>query len=190
MKILVVLGSIREGRVGDKVSGWVMEETGKRGSDFEYELLDLKDYPMKSYEEKDHPAILNGNTSDENANKWIKKVKEADGFLFITPEYNHLPSGALKNAIDYAYNEWAKKPIAYVSYGGASGGSRVVEILRLAAIEEHMIPIRESVVIQFVHSKVEDNKLIPDGYMQKALPTTLDQLEYWTKSLKPLRQDS
>ncbi len=187
MKILVVLGSVRVGRVGDKVANWVMEESGKRDSGFEYELFDLKDYPMKNYEEAGHPAMLNGKTSDENANKWIAKVKEADGFIFVTPEYNHLPSGALKNAVDYAYSEWAKKPIAYVSYGGASGGSRAVEILRLAAIEEHMIPIRESVVIQFVHSKLKDGKLEPDGYMQKALPTTLDQLEYWTKFLKPSR---
>lgn len=187
MKILVVLGSIREGRVGDKVSDWVMSEAKKRNPEFKYEFLDLKDYPMKNYEESNHPAMLNGNTSDKNANKWIKKVKEADGFIFVTPEYNHLPSGALKNAIDYAYNEWAKKPIAYVSYGGASGGSRVVEILRLAAIEEHMIPIRESVVIQFVHSKVKDGRLEPDSYMEKALPTTLDQLEWWTKAAKSLR---
>lgn len=188
MKILVVLGSVRNGRVGDKVANWVMSEAKTRNDEFEYELLDLKDYPMKSFEEEGHPAMLNGNTSDDNANKWIKKVNEADGFLFVTPEYNHLPSGALKNAIDYPYNEWAKKPIAYVSYGGASGGSRAVEILRLAAIEEHMVPIRESVVIQFVHSKVEDNKLVPDGYLEKALPSTLDQLEYWTKFLKPSRE--
>ena len=189
MKILVVLGSVRNGRVGDKVANWVMSEAKTRNDEFEYELLDLKDYPMKSFEEEGHPAMLNGNTSDDNANKWIKKVNEADGFLFVTPEYNHLPSGALKNAIDYPYNEWAKKPIAYVSYGGASGGSRAVEILRLAAIEEHMVPIRESVVIQFVHSKVEDNKLVPDGYMEKTLPATLDQLERYTKALIKVRTE-
>lgn len=188
MKILVVLGSIREGRVGDKVANWVMSEAKTRNDEFEYELLDLKDYPMKSFEEEAHPAMLNGNTSDENANKWIKKVKESDAFIFVTPEYNHLPSGALKNAIDYPYNEWAKKPIAYVSYGGASGGSRVVEILRLAAIEQHMIPIRESVVIQFVHSKVKGNKLMPDGYMTSALNSTFNELEWWTKVMQQARK--
>jgi NAD(P)H-dependent FMN reductase len=188
MKILVVLGSIREGRVGDKVSDWVMEESKKRAPEFNYEFLDLKGYPMKSYEESAHPAMLDGKTSDKSANKWIKKVKEADAFIFVTPEYNHLPSGALKNAIDYPYNEWHKKPIAYVSYGGASGGSRVVEILRLAAVEQHMVPIRESVVIQFVHQKVEDNKLVPDGYMSNALTSTFDQLEWWTKVTKKARE--
>lgn len=188
MKILVVLGSIREGRAGDKVSDWVMSETKNRNPEFEYEFLDLKDYPMKSYEESAHPAMLNGKTSDEMANKWIKKVKDADGFVFVTPEYNHLPSGALKNAIDYAYVEWHKKPIAYVSYGGASGGSRAVEVLRLAAIEQQLVPIRESVVIQFVGHKIENNKLVPDKYMENALNATLDQLEWWTKLLKPARE--
>lgn len=188
LKILVVLGSIREGRVGDKVGSWVMEEASKREPQFDYELLDLKDYPMKLYQEAKHPAMLNGQSSDGNANKWIQKVKEADGFIFVTPEYNHLPSGALKNAIDYPYNEWHKKPIAYVSYGGASGGSRAVEVLRLAAIEQHMVPIRESVVIQFVSKNLENEKLIPDGYMSNALTATLSQLEWWTKTLKDARE--
>lgn len=189
MNILVVLGSIREGRSGDKVSSWVIEESKKRNPEFNYELIDLKDYPMKLYEESKHPAMLNGNTSDKIANKWIKKVKDADGFIFVTPEYNHLPSSVLKNAIDYPYNEWAKKPIAYVSYGGASGGSRVVELLRLAAIEQHMIPIRESVVIQFVGQKIKDNKLIPDGYMENALNSTFEELEWWVKLMKSARSE-
>lgn len=188
MKILVVLGSIREGRVGDKVASWIMEQTSKRDSQFQYELFDLKDYPMKLFEEEKHPAMLNGNSSDENANKFIKKVGESDGFILITPEYNRGTSGALKNAIDYPYNEWAKKPLSVVSYGGVAGGGRAMEQLRTNAIELQTVPIREGVLISFISRKIIDGKLELDEYYPKQLAVTLDQLEWYAKVLKQARE--
>lgn len=188
MKILVVLGSIREGRVGEKVADWVMEQIGKRQNKSEYELLDLKEYPMKLYQEAKHPAMLDGKSSDKIANKWIAKVAQADGYLIITPEYNHGPSAALKNALDYAYFEWNRKAIGFVSYGGASGGIRAVEQLRLAAIELQLVPIRESVAIQFVGQKIEDGKIILGKHFESSLVKTLEQLEWWVKILKDARE--
>lgn len=188
MNILVVVGSIREGRVGDKVANWVIEQTKKRNSEFSYELLDLKDYPMKIFQEEKHPAMLNGNSSDKYANKWIKKVKEADGFLMVTPEYNRGTSGALKNAIDYPYNEWHKKPITFVGYGGVSGGGRAVEQLRLNAIELQTVPIREGLLISFVSRKIKGKKIELDEYYENQLSTTLDQLEWYTQVLKKARE--
>jgi NAD(P)H-dependent FMN reductase len=188
MKILVVLGSIREGRVGDKLANWVMEQAQKRNPDFKYELLDLKDYPMKLFQEEKHPAMLNGQSSDENANKWIKKVKEADGFLLITPEYNRGTSSALKNAIDYPYNEWHKKPMTFVGYGGVAGGSRAIEQLRLNAIELQSVVIREGLLVSFIHSKIKDGKIELDEYYVKQLSVTLDQLEWYTQVLKKARE--
>lgn len=188
MKILVVLGSVREGRVGDKVARWVMDQVKKRNPEFEYELLDLKDYPMKLYQEEKHPAMLNGNSSDENANRWIKKVGEADAFLIITPEYNRGTSGALKNAIDYPYNEWHKKPITFVGYGGVSGGGRAIEQLRTNAIELQTVPIREGLLISFVSRKIEGGEIRLDEYYETQLTTTLNQLEWYTKVLKNARE--
>lgn len=188
VKILVVVGSIREGRIGDKVGEWVIDQAKQRSEEFEYELLDLKDYPMKLFEESAHPAMLNGNSSDENANKWIKKVGEADGFILITPEYNRGTSAALKNALDYPYNEWHKKPLTVVSYGGVAGGARAMEQLRTNAIELQAVAIREGLLISFVHQKLEDGKLKLDEYYTKQLDVTLNQLEWYAKVLKQARE--
>lgn len=188
MKIVVVLGSIREGRVGDKVADWVMKQAKERDSKFEYEFLDLKDYPMKFYQEAKYPSALQGQSSDKNANKWIKKVGEADGFLIITPEYNRGTSGALKNAIDYPSNEWHKKPVAVIGYGGMSGGGRAVEQLRLNFIELQTVPIREGVLVQFAGSMIHDGKLQADQHMESGLEKTFDQLEWYTEILKTARE--
>lgn len=187
MKILVILGSIREGRKGDKVAGWIMEEAAKR-TDAEYELFDLKEYPMKLFAEERHPAMLGGESSDANANKWIKKVKDADGYLIITPEYNRGTSGVLKNAIDYPYVEWHKKPSAFVGYGGMSGGGRAVEQLRLNFIELQTTPIREGVLLQFFDKWIKDGKFEPDQHLNNALGKTFDQLEWYAKVLKNARE--
>jgi NAD(P)H-dependent FMN reductase len=188
MKILVVLGSIREGRVGDKVADWVISEASKRNPEFKYELFDLKDHLMKLYEEEKHPSMLKGQSSDENANKFIKKVGESDGFILITPEYNRGTSGALKNAIDYPYNEWAKKPLAIVSYGGVAGGGRAMEQLRTNAIELQTVPIREGLLISFISRKIVDDKLELDDYYSKQLDVTLNQLEWYAQVLKTARE--
>ena len=187
MKILVVLGSVREGRIGDKIANWVMQLAESRDSKFQYELLDLKDYPMKFYQEAKYPSQLNGQSSDKNANKWIKKVGEADGFLIITPEYNRGTSGVLKNAIDYPGNEWHKKPVAVVGYGGMSGGGRAVEQLRLNFIELQTVPIREGILIQFAGSKIINGVLQMDKHLTNGLEKTFDQLEWYAKVLKNAR---
>jgi NAD(P)H-dependent FMN reductase len=188
MKILVILGSIREGRVGDKVADWVMEQASNR-SEAKYELFDLKEHPMKLFAEPGHPAMFNGKSSDENANKFIEKVAASDGFLIITPEYNRGTSSALKNAIDYPYNEWGKKPVAFVGYGGMSGGGRAVEQLRLNSIELQAVPVREGILIQFVSSRIKDGKLEPDRHLDSGLQKTFEQLEWYAKVLKNAREN-
>src|SRR3954465_5545547 len=104
LKIKVILGSIREGRVGEKVAKNLMTELSKR-DDADYELVDLKDYPMPLFEEGTPPSVRE-EAYDGVIGKWQKKIAEGDGYIFVTPEYNRtIPSG-LKNAIDYLYREW------------------------------------------------------------------------------------
>lgn len=189
MKILVIIGSIREGRAGDKLASWVMDQIAQRNSEVDYELFDLKEHPMKLFEEPNHPAMLNGKTSDENANVFIKKVAEADGFVIITPEYNRGTSGALKNAMDYVYNEWNKKPVALLGYGGLSGGARAVEQLRLNLLELQTIPVRESFLVQFIGNHIKDGKFEGGESFEKMLNIVLDQLERFTKALKKVREE-
>ena len=136
-KLGIVIGSIRPNRFGGHAAQWI-EEIARRRTDFEVELIDLKDYPMPLFAEEASPLYAH-----EVARRWQKKVGEFDAFVFTAAEYNRGPTAVLKNALDYAYAEWSNKPVAFVGYGGV-GGARAVEQLRLYAIELQMAPIRSA----------------------------------------------
>ncbi|HUC31322.1 MAG TPA: NAD(P)H-dependent oxidoreductase [Candidatus Paceibacterota bacterium] len=127
LKIKVILGSIREGRFGDKPAKWIFEKAKAKGLDVE--LLDLKDYPLPMFAEAQVPAAVSGNYPNEVAKKWAAKIGEADGFIFVTPEYNHGYPSVLKNALDFIFGEWNNKPGAFVGYG-VNGAARAVEQLK------------------------------------------------------------
>lgn len=148
-KIQVILGSTRQGRAGEKVANWVMAELSKIPG-AEFELLDLRDYVLPHFDEPVSPMASGGKFTNEVARRWGAKLAEGKGYVIITPEYNHGYPGVLKNALDYAYNEWHGKPVAFVSYGGSAGGSRAVQQLRQVVIEMQMIPIRDSVLIPLI----------------------------------------
>ena len=115
---------------------WI-ENIAKARGDIDVEVLDLRDYPLPFFDEAVSPAY--GPSKNEVAQKWQKKVAELDGFIFTGAEYNRGPTAVLKNALDYAYNEWNKKAVTFVGYGGV-GGARAVEQLRLNAVELQMAP--------------------------------------------------
>src|ERR1700722_12727747 len=125
LKIKAVLGSVREGRIADKVWAWLDSQL-KQVESFDVELLDLKVLNLPVFNESAYPAAGGPHQTDA-ANTWSAKMKEADGYIIITPEYDHTMPGALRNAFDYLANEWNRKPVAIVSYGGASGGMRAAE---------------------------------------------------------------
>src|SRR3954470_7581778 len=143
VKIQIILGSIRQNRFGEKPAQWILQEARKREG-VEFELIDLRDHPLPMFAEPTPPGRLNGNYPNELVSKWGKKVAEADGFIIVTPEYNHGYPPSLKNAIDHLFVEWGRKPVAFVGYGSA-GGARAVEQLRQVAIELEMAPIRFAV---------------------------------------------
>ena len=142
-KIGIVVGSTRPNRFADKPTEWIEKIARARG-DIDVEVLDLRDYPLPFFNEAVSPAW--GPSQNEVAQKWQKKVAELDGFIFIAAEYNRGPTAVLKNAIDYAYNEWNKKAVTFVGYGGV-GAARAVEQLRLNAVEMQMAPTRTAVHI-------------------------------------------
>ena len=117
--------------------------------------------------------------------KWREKVKEADGFIICTPEYNHGYPAVLKNALDYVYFDWSRKAVAFVSWGG-TGGTRGVEQLRLVTIELDMAPIRYAVHIPNPWFIKEPSELRTDPLLQSAT-LLLDQLTWWTQALKSAR---
>lgn len=147
--IAVILGSIREGRAGEKVAKWFMEAL-KENVHAHLELVDLREYPLPLFADATPPSMRQGLHPNADVQKWLEKIAAADGFVIITPEYNHGYPGPLKNAIDYAYAEWNGKPVGFVSYGGLAAGSRAVEQLREVVVELQMIPVREQVMIPLV----------------------------------------
>jgi NAD(P)H-dependent FMN reductase len=135
-RIGIVSSSTREGRFGEKPAKWIHELAAKRG-ELDLELIDLRNYPMPFFAEPTSPAYAP--PANEVARRWAAKVDGLDGFIFVTAEYNHGPTAVLKNALDYAYREFNRKPAAYVGYGGV-GAARAIEQLRLISVELQMAP--------------------------------------------------
>src|SRR5688500_8279607 len=138
LKIGIILGSTRPGRNGEAVAKWVLEQTKKR-NDAEFELVDIADYNLPLLDEPVPPSM--GKYSKEHTKRWSAKVASLDAYVFVSPEYNHATSGALKNALDFLYGEWNNKAAGFVSYGSA-GGVRAVENLRLIAAELQIADVR------------------------------------------------
>lgn len=190
IKIQVILGSTRPNRQSEKVGNWVLEQISKN-PEITAELIDLKDWPLPFYNESSSLTSLKGELSVEIAKKWGEKIKEADGYIIVTPEYNHGYSAVLKNALDYAYYEWNNKPIAFVGYGGSVGGGRAVEQLRLVAIELQMAPIRNAVFIPAVWAAFDESGVLKEvERYNKAIEGVLIQLLWWAKALKQAREQS
>lgn len=188
-KLAIVIGSVRPNRFADHPAQWITDIAKKRG-DFDVELIDLKDYPMPLFNEAASPAYAP--SKNEVAQRWQKKMAEFDAYVFTAAEYNHGPTAVLKNALDYAYNEWNNKPVSFVGYGGV-GGARAIEQLRLNVIELQMAPIRTAVHIQFpIYLAVtkEGKKLGDYDFLKQNAKDMLDQLAWWTYALKAAREET
>jgi len=181
-KIGIILGSTRPGRNGEAVARWVLDLASRRG-DAEFELVDLADYPLPHLDEP-VSASLQQYTHD-HTKAWAAKIGEFDGYVFVTPEYNHSTSGVLKNAIDYLYKEWNNKAAGFVSYGGV-GGARAVEHLRLIASELQLATVRAQVALSFFTEFENFSVFRPGEFQTGALNDMLDQLVAWSKALAPL----
>jgi len=185
-KIGIIIGSTREGRFADHPAKWIEAQAKQHGA-FEVEIVDLRDFPMPFFDEPASPAWVP--SKNEVALRWQKKIDSLDGFIMTAAEYNHGPTAVLKNALDYAANEWNNKPVAFVGYGGV-GGARAVEQLRLNAIELQMAPIRAGVHIQWaVYEPVAkgEKKLEEFGFLNDTAKGVLDQLAWWANALMAAR---
>jgi NAD(P)H-dependent FMN reductase len=182
-KIAIIIGSTRPGRVGEAVARWVHGIASQRG-DAEFELVDLLDYKLPHLDEALPPSL--GQYSQPHTQEWAAKIASFDGFIFVTPEYNHSTSGALKNAIDFLYGEWNNKACGFVSYG-AAGGTRAVEHLRLIAAELQMADVRSQVALSLFTDFENFSVFTPGDHQRQSLASTLDQVVAWSEALAPLR---
>jgi NAD(P)H-dependent FMN reductase len=183
LKIAIILGSTRPGRNGKAVADWVAAKAKSRTA-ADYELVDLADYPMPHFHEALPPTM--GQSADEHAQAWAAKIGDCDGFIFVTPEYNHSTSGVLKNAIDYLHAEWNNKAAGFVGYG-ALGGARAIEHLRGILSELQVAHVRQHVSFS-LFSDFENFSVFNPGPQHDDFAEGLfGQLEAWSGALKPLR---
>lgn len=192
ISIKIIIGSTREGRFGDKVAVWIAEEF-KKQENLSVEILDLRDYAMPFFNESVSPSYKQEPYKNKTVARFTSKIAEGDAFVIITPEYNHGTSGVLKNALDWVYQEWNKKPVAFISYGSV-GGARAIEQLRLIAIELQMTPIQMSVHIPgeqyfpVLFGKADANKMF--AKLTNTASEMITQLLWWTRVLKTARDNS
>ncbi|MFI5911058.1 NADPH-dependent FMN reductase [Dactylosporangium sp. NPDC051541] len=183
-KVGIILGSTRPGRNGEAVAKWVHDIASKR-TDAEFELVDLLDYKLPHLDEAAPPSF--GQYANDHTKQWSAKIAEFDAYIFVTPEYNHSTSGALKNAIDFLYAEWNNKAAGFVSYGSA-GGTRAVEHLRLIAAELQIADVRAQVALSLFHDFENFSTFKPGPQHETTLNTVLDQTIAWGKALETVRK--
>ena len=182
-RIAIILGSTRPGRNGEAVARWVFEQAQKHGG-AHFELVDLKDFNLPLLDEPMPPSM--GKYTHAHTKQWAETIGSFDGFVFVTPEYNHSTSGALKNAIDYLFREWNNKAAGFVSYGG-SGGTRAVEHLRLIMGELMVADVRQQVSLSLLHDFESYRVFKPKPHHEAPLKTLFDQVIAWSTALKALR---
>ncbi len=188
MKIAVILGSIRKVRRGERVAKWLMIQLSKIEG-VEFELLDLRDYPLPFYDEDNSPDSLENGYSNEVATKWAAKIGSSEAFILITSEYNHGPTAVLKNALDYVYKEWNRKPVTFVSYAtGAAAGIRAVEQLREITVELQMAPMRAAIHISHVLDTIDENGNLLKGHLNERVIEVVKELLWWADALKTARE--
>jgi len=189
-KIAIIVGSTRKVRFADIPTKYIAEKAAAHGG-LDVEVVDLRDYPMPLFDEMASNAWMP--TQDPVAVKWQKKLAEFDGYIFVAAEYNHSITGVLKNALDQAYVEWAKKPMGIVGYGGV-GGARAAEHLRMIGVELQMVPVRNAVHIgggDFfkVHPGFGGSGNLADieTSIGAAAQAMLDDMVWWANATKAAR---
>jgi NAD(P)H-dependent FMN reductase len=176
LQVAVIVGSTREGRFGPVVADWVLGHAKQHG-EMEVDLIDLAAHPL--------PTVLPAFgtiPSDEIIRQLgavTPRLEAADAFIVVTPEYNHSFPAPLKNLIDWHNQQWHAKPVAFVSYGGVSGGLRAVEALRLVFAEVHAITIRNTVSFYNYGDKFDQEGKAVDPDSETAAKALLDQLAWW-----------
>lgn len=181
MKIGIVIGSIRENRVGADVAHWLLNYIeNKNIKDTTFEIVDLKNYPL---------PLLGVKTNEEDEkviNKWKSKMQQFDGYIFVTPEYNRVIPGAFKNALDYLQIELNNKAAGYVGYGGL-GSLSAIQSLRLINAEQSLAGVRTMVTFSIM-SDFENMQIFkPNDYHKHNIDQMLEQLISWSKALKTIR---
>ena len=182
-RIAINVGSTRPNRLAPAVAQWVHDNANQHGG-AEFDLVDIADFNLPLLDEPLPPAM--GQYSQDHTKAWAEKIASYDGFIFVTPEYNHSVPAALKNAVDYLYAEWNNKAVGFVSYGSA-GGTRAVETWRQIAAELQMADVRAQVFLTFGNDFADMSTFQPSEGATGALKDVFTQVTAWSEALKTLR---
>ncbi|HSX28171.1 MAG TPA: NAD(P)H-dependent oxidoreductase [Candidatus Saccharimonadales bacterium] len=183
-RIGIIIASIRDSRNADTIVEWIKIETKQYNGDLEFEVIDLKDWDVPHYTSAKIPAQRA--YDNDFAKKWSAQMEQYDGFIVVTPEYNHSYPGVLKDAFDHLFHEWVYKPITFIGYG-TQGGVRAIEHLRLMSIQLAMAPIRRQITIPIWEVLEDGAPIIAERFHDEA-QELFRQLEWWTISLSDARK--
>lgn len=177
--LALIIGSDREGRFGETVARWVERQIAQR-DEFTLDVLDPLELSL--------PTRIT-RVPVRQVQEFRERIRRADAYIVVTPEYNHSYPATLKAMIDHADEEWYAKPVAFVSYGGISGGLRAVEQLRLVFTELHAVAIRDTVSFHFARRQFdEDGEPVQREIVEGAMVTLIDRLLWWAKALRTARE--
>lgn len=181
----VIISSTRPGRKCPFIAKWIFE-IARQHSEFETELIDLKEVNLPFFDEPHHPKL--GKYTQQHSKDWSARIKPADAFIIVTPEYNYGYIAPLKNAMDFLYNEWSYKPVGFVSYGGIAAGTRAVQMLKQVLNAFKMVPVTASVNIPSFNKYFdEENNFNAEEGLNKSAQSMLKDLAKWTEFLKEFR---
>lgn len=184
IRTAVIIGSTREGRYADVIADWFVARAGRR-RDLDLDVVDLAEVDLPVRYTREHSPGLTD---------FLARLDAADAFVVVTPEYNHSYPASLKHAVDLANREWHRKPLAFVSYGGVSGGLRAVEHLRQVFAERHAFGIRDTVSFHNPWPQFgEDGELrdpAANAAAEEAVRLMLDDLVWWADALRTARSET
>jgi NAD(P)H-dependent FMN reductase len=182
----IIIASTREGRKGPAIADWFYK-VAETHPEFQIEVIDLAQINLPFMDEPHHPRLRK--YEHQHTKDWSAIIEPADAFVVVLPEYNYGFPATIKNALDFLFNEWAYKPIAFVSYGGVSAGTRAVQMLKQVLAALKMVPLVESVHIPMFAKHIDDQgKFNSEEGLDKSAHAMLTELARWSEVLKPMRE--
>ncbi|QAY60712.1 NADPH-dependent oxidoreductase [Microbacterium protaetiae] len=184
-RLMIIVASIREGRIGLPIAQWVRGVAESDGR-FDIDFADLKEIDLPLMDEPNHPRLRQ--YTKDHTKAWSERVDAADAFVFVQPEYNYSYAPGLKNALDYLHQEWRRKPVGTVSYGGISGGTRGVVALRPVQQALGLVPTGANVELAWAAQQLDDDgEFQPRESNERVLRTQFDEIVALDAALRPLR---
>lgn len=174
-RLQTIIASTRPGRVGRPIGEWFHARAVAHGA-FEAELLDLREIDLPFLDEPNHPRLHR--YTHEHTQRWSETITRGDAFVWVTPEYNHGMPATLKNAVDFLFLEWSRKPLGIVSYGGVSAGLRSAQQLKQVAGSVGLVPVGSAVSIPFVQQVLSEDRtrLEASETLERSADAMLDEL--------------